>query len=124
MHRLLIIIHYTVHRSLALQQLALAVSLVTVVGVIGDVSDRRISIRDNRNDTSRRLDKRGQRHSLQEILEESSTGLERRQAIGQQQPPSLLVGVVLVLPCLIRQLAQYLVPQLLVHDALVNDIIA
>jgi len=39
MHRLLIVIHYTVHRPLPLQQLALAVSLVAVVGVIGDVSE-------------------------------------------------------------------------------------
>jgi len=44
MHRLLIVIRYTVHRSLALQQLALAVSLVAVVGVIGDVSEGRIFI--------------------------------------------------------------------------------
>lgn len=38
-HRLLIIIHHTVYRSLALQQFALTVSLVAVVGVIGYVSD-------------------------------------------------------------------------------------
>lgn len=38
-HRLLIIIRHTIYHSLALQQFALAVSLVTVVGVIGDVSD-------------------------------------------------------------------------------------
>lgn len=64
MHRLLIIIHYTVHCPLSLQQLALTVSLVAIVGMIGDVSKRRILIMCNCNDMHTACASGIQRHLL------------------------------------------------------------
>lgn len=57
-------------------------------------------------------------HSLEDVLVESRCGREHREAVGQQQPPSLRIGSVVIAPRLVAQLAQDLITQPLVGQTL------
>ncbi len=76
----------------------LAEALESVVGVVADV--------------------------LEQVLVEHFGGCEGAQAVGHEDPATLAVLHVLVPPRLVRQLAEDLVPQLVVAKSLVHDVVA
>ena len=64
------------------------------------------------------------RHVLEQVLVQRLGRAEGRQAVGHEEPAPLRVGLVIVLLGLVGELAVDLVPQLLVPDPLVDDVVA
>lgn len=56
--------------------------------------------------------------SLEQVLVERVAGREDGETVGHQKPTPLRVGLVVVLPGLVTQLAEDLVPQLLIGQSL------